>query len=79
MEQWAQMGVSGLIWFVIPMTIGVAVVTRAEVESAAAGTSRRQAAVRHLAALGAGDLGVEVATTRSGRKRLQMRLDRGDV
>ncbi|MFZ0140986.1 MAG: ABC transporter permease, partial [Aeromicrobium sp.] len=31
-EQWAQMGVSGLIWFVIPMTIGVWAVLRSEVK-----------------------------------------------
>ena len=31
-EQWAQMGVSGLIWFVIPLTLGVWVVLRSEVK-----------------------------------------------
>jgi len=31
-EQWAQMGVSGLIWFVIPMAIGVWAVLRSEVK-----------------------------------------------
>ncbi|MGA8987646.1 ABC transporter permease [Aeromicrobium sp.] len=31
-EQWAQIGTSGLIWFVIPMSIGVWVVLRSEVK-----------------------------------------------
>ncbi len=31
-EQWAQMGVSGMIWLVIPMTIGIWAVLRSEVK-----------------------------------------------
>lgn len=31
-EQWAQIGVSGLIWLVIPMAIGIRVVLRSEVK-----------------------------------------------
>lgn len=31
-EEWAQMGTSGIIWFVIPMTIGLITVLRSEVK-----------------------------------------------
>lgn len=31
-EQWAQLGVTGLVWLVIPLTVGVWMVLRSEVK-----------------------------------------------
>jgi ABC-2 type transport system permease protein len=31
-QQWAQLGVTGLLWLLIPLTVGLAVVVRAEVK-----------------------------------------------
>ncbi len=31
-QQWAHLGVTGVIWLLIPLTVGLAIVVRAEVK-----------------------------------------------